>query len=184
MVLLGSPKEDFFMKSVLFSVGIVLLAACLRLLPHPANVAPIAAMALFGGAYLDKRYALVLPIAAMLVSDMFLGFHPMMPFVYGSFLLTGGIGMWLSSHKHPVTIFAASLVSSLLFFLITNVGVWLVGGLYPKTFAGLETCFIYALPFFRNTILGDLFYTGIFFGAGELFILHSSRVAHVKALRK
>ncbi len=151
---------------------IITIAALLRLLPHPPNVAPIAAMALFGGVYLNKKYALILPLLALFISDLFLGFYgaPMMSFVYGSFLLTGCIGIFLKNHKKPAAIISAALFSSLLFYLITNFGVWLTTPLYPKTLSGLLNCYTMAIPFFRNTLLGDLFYTGIFFASYEIAV--------------
>lgn len=155
-------------QTLLLPLSIIVLAAGMRLLPHIPNVAPITAMALFGGVYLNKKYALVVPLLAMLASDIFLGFSAASPFVYGSFLLIGLIGLSLREHKRVKMVMLASLVSSLLFFVITNVGVWLVGGLYPKTTSGLVGCFGMAIPFFRNTILGDLFYSGAMFGGYEL----------------
>ena len=149
---------------------IILFAVILRIIPHAPNFAPIAAMALFGGAYLDKKYALIVPLLAMFISDIFLGFHSTMPFVYGSFLLTGLIGMWLKRHLTIANIFLSTLLSSIFFFVITNFGVWLVGGIYEKTFEGLKQAYIYAIPFFRNTVAGDLFYTGLFFGSYQLFL--------------
>lgn len=145
---------------------VITTAIMLRLLPHPPNIAPITAMALFGGVYLNKKYALIFPLLALFVSDLFLGFYgaPMMLFVYGSFLLTGFIGIWVKNHKKPSIIIIASLFSSLLFYLITNFGVWLFTPLYPKTFSGLLESYTMAIPFLRNTILGDLLYTGLFFG--------------------
>ncbi len=162
---------------------IIFIAVTLRLLPHPPNVAPIAAMALFGGVYLNKRYALIVPLMAMIFSDIFLGFHATIPFVYGSFLLTGLLGIWLKKYKTIKNIFFACVVSSLLFFLITNFGVWLVYGFYPKTLAGLMECYIAAIPFFRNTILGDLGFTAVFFGSYELLLRISSQM-YVKNLHK
>lgn len=149
---------------------IIALAAALRLLPHPPNVAPIAAMALFGGVYLNKKYALIFPLLALFISDLIIGFYgaPMMAFVYGSFILTGFIGLIIKKHKKPMFIISASLFSSLLFYLITNFGVWLTLPLYPKTLAGLLESYAMAIPFFRNTILGDLLYAGLFFGSYEL----------------
>lgn len=141
------------------------LGVVLRLIPHIPNMAPIAAMALFGGVYLNKRYALFVPLVAMVLSDIVLGFSPVTPFVYGSFLLTGVIGLWVKSHKSIQYVLLASLLSSSLFFLVTNFGVWLVGGLYPHTMMGLQMCYTLALPFFRNTLIGDLFYTGVLFGS-------------------
>ncbi len=146
---------------------IIGIAVILRLLPHPANMAPIAAMALFGGAYLNKRYALLVPLVALFISDIFLGFHQSMVAVYFSFFLTGGIGLYLARHKTPITVIMASLLSSVLFFLITNYNFWYTYSLYPKTLAGLLESYTAALPFFRNTLIGDLLYTGIFFGAYE-----------------
>ncbi|MDP3941170.1 MAG: hypothetical protein Q8Q49_02570 [bacterium] len=156
---------------------IILVAVALRLLPHPPNVAPIAAMALFGGVYLDKRLAIVLPLTAMLVSDLFLGFHDTMLFVYSSFVLTGFLGIWLRKHKKPGVVLAVSFLSSLLFYIITNFGVWIMGSMYPKTFVGLLESYFFALPFFRNTIVGDLLYTGLFFGGYELLTLFFFRHA-------
>ena len=142
----------------------------MRLLPHAPNVAPIAAMALFGGAYLDRKFALLAPLAAMFLSDIFLGFHNTILFVYGSFLISGLIGLWLRKHKNPGNIILASIFSSIIFYLVTNFGVWLAGGLYTKDATGLIQSYVMALPFFRNTILGDLFYTGLLFGGFELVL--------------
>ena len=148
---------------------IVFIAASLRLVPHPPNFAPIAAMALFGGAYLNRGYALAVPIVALLLSDLFIGFYSpiVMVSVYGSFILAGLVGLWLKRRKSPRNVIFAAAGSSILFFLITNFAVWL-GGWYPRNLAGLAECYTLALPFFRNTIAGDLFYTGVFFGGYEL----------------
>ena len=149
-------------------VLIIGIAAVLRLVPHPANVAPIAAMALFGGAYLNKRYALIVPLVAMFLSDLFLGFHQTMPFVYGSFVLIGLLGLWLRKHKSIPTVLLAGIISSTFFFLITNFGVWLTGTIYAKSFSGLLSAYTMGLPFYRNTLLGDLGYITLFFGGYEL----------------
>lgn len=149
---------------------VVLIAVLARLLPHPPNFAPITALALFGGTYLGRRYAVALPIAAMLVSDFFIGFDSLESrlSVYGSFALIGLIGMWLKNHKSWRTVAVATLASSFLFFLITNFSVWVLSGMYPHTFSGLVKAYVLAIPFYRNTILGDLFYTGAFFTGWEL----------------
>lgn len=149
-------------------LSIIFIAVVIRLLPHIPNVTPIAAMALFGGAYVNKRFAILTPLAAMVVSDIFLGFSLITPFVYASFVLTGLLGLWLRSHKKTSYILIASLVGSFLFFLVTNFGVWFVWNFYPKTLMGLLDCFIAGLPFFRNTLLGDMGYTVLFFGGYEL----------------
>lgn len=161
----------------------VFLAAILRLVPHAPNFAPIGAMALFGGAYLGRRYAIALPLAALFLSDIFIGFDGIdgRAAIYGSFILIGFIGMWLKNHKTFTNVLAASLVSSILFFLITNFTILYTESLYPKTFQGLMESYVMALPFFRNTLLGDLFYTGVFFGGYELVKAVATRKAKVLA---
>jgi hypothetical protein len=152
--------------SFLLAVILIAFAAVSRFMPHPENFTPIAAMALFGGVYFSKRYAFVIPLVAMVVSDYFIGFHNTVPYVYGSFVLAGLIGIWLKNHKNVGWIVGASLSSSVLFFVITNFGVWVTGG-YPQNFGGLVECYIAAIPFFRNTVLGDLLYVGVLFGLYE-----------------
>jgi len=160
-------------------VLIILIGVVSRILPHAPNFAPIAAIALFGGAYLDKRYAIILPLIAMLISDYFIGFHDTMIYVYASFIVIGILGMWLSNHRNVKTVIAASLSSSILFFLVTNFGVWAQGA-YARDVSGLWQSYVMGIPFFRNTIAGDLFYTGIFFGSYEFiraFVLNKKLLA-------
>lgn len=147
---------------------IILAAAGIRLLPHPANFVPIGALALFGGSYLPKKYALTIPFAVMFASDMFLGIHSTMPYVYGSFILISLVGISLKNRVNFTNVLLASLSASVFFYLITNLGVFLSTNLYPKTATGLLECFMMAIPFFRNTLLGDLFYNGMFFGSFAL----------------
>ena len=156
-------------------VGIITVtAAAARLIPHPSNVSPIAAMALFGGAYFaSKRVAVAIPLAAMLLSDLILGFSvfgrdvfSLMPFVYGCFVVTTCLGMW--THHVPLRVAVATLASSVLFFIVTNFGSWLVFPLYPATWDGLVECYINGLPFFRNTLMGDAVYTVVLFGGFAL----------------
>ena len=134
-------------------LSMIILAVITRLLPHPPNVAPITGIALFAGCNIkDKNLAFLLPLLCMFVTDLFLGFHMIMPFVYLSFMCISYIG--ISSKKITN---GTILGSSLLFFLVTNLGVWYLG--YPNTLAGLVSCYTLALPFFVNTIIGDLFFT-------------------------
>ena len=159
------------MRNMVLAALLILAAAFSRLLPHPVNVAPIAAMALAGGVYLDKRFALLVPLIALVLSDLVIGLYPILLFVYGSFLLIGLLGLWLKSHKKPLPVFGAALLSSILFFVITNFGVWVIGPeTYPRTLPGLVECYAAAIPFFKNTVAGDLVYTGVLFGMFELAI--------------
>jgi hypothetical protein len=150
-------------------LSIVLAAAALRLLPHPPNLTPIAAVALFGGAYFqDRRLAFAAPLGPLLLSDLVLGFYPGMPVVYLSFTLVVPLGLWLRPRRRPVPIAGAALCGSLLFFVLTNFGVWAASGLYPMTLSGLTECYVAALPFCRNEILGDLCYALLLFGGFAL----------------
>lgn len=147
-------------------VMLTVSAAASRLAPHPPNFAPIGAMALLGGAcFSDKRQAFAVPLGAMLLSDLVLGFHRLMPVVYGSFALIVVIGMWLRNRRRLAPIAAASLAGSVLFFLVTNFGVWALGTFYPKTAEGLIACYVAAIPFFPNTVLGDATYCAVLFGS-------------------
>lgn len=158
------------MKHVLFAIVVIGVAALTRFLPHPPNVTPLAALALTGALYLDRRYAFILPLAAMLLSDLFLGMHRIMPFVYVSFAASSAIGLWLRGRRSIPVIAGASLGGSVLFFLVTNFGVWLVGdgGVYSKNWAGLVECYVAAVPFFRNTVMGDLVYVALLSGTFEV----------------
>jgi hypothetical protein len=143
----------------------IFAAAASRLIPHPPNVAPICAMALFGGAlFRDKRIALAVPLAALFLSDLVMGFYAGMAWVYGSFVLVVCLGFLLRGRRRALPIAAAMLASSLLFYLITNFGVWVGETLYPHSAAGLAECYIAALPFFGNTLIGDVFYAAALFG--------------------
>ena len=148
----------------------IFLGAVMRFLPHAANVAPIGAMALIGGAKLNKKFALIIPLAAMLISDYFIGFYSwqIMASVYGSFLIYGLLGLWVRKNESWLKIGGAALAGSVLFFLITNGAVWAFGSMYPHTLAGLFACYAAGLPFFRGTLLGDIFFTAVFFGLYEL----------------
>jgi len=151
-------------------VTFILIGMVSRIIPHPANFVPIAAMAIFGGTFLPKKQALILPILAMIMSDFFIGFDnlPMRLTVYGSFLISVLIGFYLKKHNNPKNVVFGSLISSVIFFITTNFMVYASSGIYNHTLTGLIECYTLAIPFFRNTILGDLFYTGVFFVSWEL----------------
>lgn len=134
-------------------LALIVLALLTRLLPHPPNVAPITAIALFGGnRFANNWLAYLLPLLCMGISDLFLGFSSISIFVYLSFILISYIGVNSKTISNKV-IFG----SSLSFFLITNFGVFLLG--YPQTIEGLVSCYVLALPFFINTIIGDFIFT-------------------------
>lgn len=155
---------------ILIMAGLIFFAAFSRLIAHPINMSPIMAIALFGGAYFDnKRLAFLLPLLAMALSDIFLGFYMVSIFVYVSFGLGLLIGFMLRNRVKLHNIILATFTSSVVFFLITNFGSWLTDPMYqPLSFASLSRCYTLAIPFFRNSLLGDAGYVTVLFGSYAL----------------
>lgn len=159
-------------------VTMIVAVAATRLIPHPPNMTSVTALALFGGAYFSNRsLAFVVPLTALLVSDFILGFYQHMEITYLSFVLIVCIGFQLQQRRTAPRIAGAALLSAVVFFVVTNFGVWAFDSLYPKTLSGLVACYVAAIPFFRNTLLGDLLYTAILFGG---FRLLESRFAALR----
>lgn len=150
-------------------IAIILTAALLRLLPHPPNFTPIAAMALFGGAYLaDRRVAVAATLAALFISDLFLGLYVEMWAIYVSMALVVLLGGFLSQTRSPLRIAGVALTGSVLFFVLTNFATWALGTMYPLTLAGLVQCYAAAIPFFQNSLAGDAVFTLLLFGGFAL----------------
>jgi len=149
---------------------IIAALAGFRMLQWIPNLSPVAAMALFAGAtFQDRKLAFVIPLAAMLVSDWYLGLHDTMLYVYGAFTLTIVLGFVLSHMLRPVSVLVAAISSSLLFFVITNFGVWMQGQLYSMDWSGLMQSYIAAIPFYRNTLTGDVFFSVLLFSGWWAF---------------
>ena len=150
-------------------LALILLAAVLRIAPHPWNFTPVGAMALFSGAVIrDRRLAFLVPVLAMAAGDIFIGFHKLTPLVYASFLLSVAIGRLLSEKRSVARIGGAILLGAIQFFVITNFGVWAFLGSYPHTLAGLLGCYLAAVPFLWNTLASDALYATVLFGAFAL----------------
>ena len=149
---------------------VVLIAAVSRFIPHPPNFTPIIAMGLFSGFYLknDKKLALFLPLCVMIISDIFLGFYLISLFVYSSLLLITASGFLISNKNKFLTLLPATLGSSLIFFIISNFGVFLIG--YPNSLAGFIACYTAAIPFFQNSLFSDIIFTGIIFLSYDIII--------------
>ena len=158
------------MNTRLITLSLVIFTiAMFRLLPHPPNVSPVAAMALFGGAYFsDKRVAFLVPFLALLLSDLLLGLHDTMVYVYAGFAMTVVIGFWISKNLNIGRIALAAVGASVLFFIVTNFGAWFTSGLYPMTIDGLMQAYVAAIPFFQNSLLGNVFFTALMFGGFAL----------------
>lgn len=165
----------------MLAIFILVFGVFSRVILHVPNFTPVLALALFSGAYLPRKYAFILPVVLMMISDIVLGAHETMPYTWGSIFLISLLGLWLKNYKDFKNIFGMSLVSSLIFFIITNLGVWLVSSLYPFTMAGLTACFILAIPFFKSTLLSTLFYAFVLFYGYEWVALRlkKTRLAYI-----
>lgn len=160
---------------------LIIFGLLMRLIPHVPNIAPIAAIAIFSGAILDKKIVPWVPLAIMVVSDLIMGMHNMVFYTWGSFIVIGYFGMRLKDKLTVLNIFSASLISAVFFFIVTNLGVWITSGMYPHTFQGFINCYFMALPFFRNTLIGNVVFSFFLFGSYELArrTLANSRLSKV-----
>lgn len=167
----------------LFITGLILLAVISRLIPHEYNLSPFGAIGLFGAAWFTKKWqAFVIPMAATFLSDLYLNnvvYKSMNPeftifyqgayWQYLAYITIIAVGFLLLRNKVNVPrVFAGAISATIIFFIISNFGVWASGTMYPKTFAGLMTCYEMAVPFIKGTLIGDLVYSGVLFGAYAL----------------
>ena len=171
-------------------VALIVLAAQTRLIPHPANFAPITAMAVFGAIRFRSRWAAAItPLLALLLSDLVRevlyrnglsrdwGLYRGMWVVYGTTALIARVGRLAYGTRSPAIIAVTTLAGSCVFFLVTNFAVWAGDSLYPHTAEGLAACFTAAIPFFRNSLLGDATYATILFGA---WVLAEARISALR----
>jgi len=162
-------------------VWVLIIAGILsRLVPHTPNFTPVCAIAIFSGAYLKRKYSFIVPLILMIISDIFIGMHDVVLFTWGSFALVAGLGMSLKKNRGLTAILGISALSSIVFFLITNFGVWVMGW-YPRSLKGLVDCYIMALPFLRDFTISTLFYSLLLFGTYELIArsVRQTRLAKV-----
>ena len=156
-------------KKFIFGITIVFVLALSRVLPHPPNFTPILGMAFFAGAVFDKKiYSYCIPILAMLISDLYLGFHAGMPIIYFAICVCILIGTFFHSKLNLTTSFLGISAGVISFYLISNFAVWYGSGMYASDLNGLITCYIMALPFLQNTILSSAIYGIAAFGAYRL----------------
>lgn len=175
----------------MIAILFILIEILSRLAPHLPNFTPVTAAAIFGGFYLNRKFALIVPLIVLAISDYLLLYispynspminfskiHPIADmfysttlFVWGSFMISGLIGLSLKKIGRRFYILGGTIIASLQFFLITNFGVWATTDFYPHNFSGLMKSYIMGIPFYKNTLIGDLFYVALFFGAYELIV--------------
>jgi len=165
-----SQKENLLYRTLLALVLIV-VAAAVRIAPHPWNFTPVGAMALFSGAVLkDRRLAFAFPLLALFAGDLFVGFYKLsvMLIVYVSFLVNVAIGLWLRDRRTVSRISLATLLGAIQFFLVTNFAAWQFLGGYPHNASGLLACYVAGIPLFWNTLGGDAAYAALLFGGYAL----------------
>ena len=181
-----APSASFAPGPLLLA-ALIFVAALTRLLPHPPNFSPVEAIALFGGAYFaSRKWALLVPLAGLLVSDLALGamhggtylqyftaatYLPSLLAIYACVALCSLLGFGLRGRVNGSRVLGYSLAGSVLFFVLSNFATWLtaiaVPG-YPACNAGLGACYVAGIPFFQWTVLGTLFYAALLFGGFEL----------------
>lgn len=166
-------------KHIVLAIGLIAASVFVRVLEIIPNVAPIGAVALFSGVYFKKRWAYAVPIVAMLISDPIIGYYDVrvMATVYGSFILAVLIGRVVQKKKNALSVMLGSLSGSVLFYLTTNFAVWAISTWYPRSLGGLILSYTMGLPFFRNTLLSDLFFSAALFGAYEFVAFLAKRRA-------
>ena len=146
-------------KNLLLGLGIIGVLTLSRLIPHPPNFTPILGMAVFSGAIINRRLiAYLIPLAAMLISDLYLGFHSGMPIIYFSLAICVLIGTYIEARVTILNFVLGISVGVIVFYLITNFAVWYGSGMYDYSFSGLITCYVMALPFLQNTIISSMIY--------------------------
>ncbi|MGD1071973.1 MAG: DUF6580 family putative transport protein [Bryobacteraceae bacterium] len=156
------------------AIGLTVLGALGRLIPHAPNLTPLGGSCLFAGSKISGALAYLLPLAVMAITDPFVGgFTKISPVIYACFVLSVSIGRRLLPRVTPIRVGAAAFLCSLQFFVFTNLAVWVAGSaasqpVYARTFSGLLTCYAAALPFWGRTLAGDLLFSGALFGIYEL----------------
>lgn len=188
-------SESMNKKSILIITGFIVLAALTRLLPHAYNFTPLGAIALFGAAYFtDKKWALMIPLAAFWASDLLLNnisyaayydgftwFTSDMLYTYGSIAMIVVLGYYLLKKITFGRVLGGALGASVIFFIVSNFGVWVSGTMYPLSVEGLIACYTAAIPFFHYTIAGNVIYSAVLFGSYEWIKANHPSLLAVKA---
>jgi len=156
-------------KNNIIFIGLILLSGFIRLIPHPWNFTPLLAACIFSGSKIKPNgLAIFTPLLAIFLGDMFIGFYSGMVWVYAGYILTILISIYLGKSTSLNSKLLNVVFGSLIFFIISNFGVWTSGLIYPLNFVGFSECYIAAIPFYKNTVFGTILYSGVFFGIAEI----------------
>ncbi len=183
-------KMNISRNNFYFLLGLILIAAFARIIPHYPNFTPLCAIALFGGKYFNNKYiAYLLPLLALWISDILINnfilnnyfdgftlFYSGFYWQYGSFILITLIGRKTLKNISYLRLLGISISSSLLFFIISNFGVWISSSFYSMDIFGLVACYVAAIPFYYGTLSGTIFYSFFLFGSYEFLSRKLSKV--------
>ncbi len=172
-------RSKIFTPRFIFISIVIAFAAFSRMVPHPFNFSPLGAIGVFGAAYFSKKWqAFIIPILATWLSDLFINnviyaqYYPSFTWFYEgfywqyiSYLVIVLISVFIMKTVNPSRVVLATLSSTAIFFLISNLGCWVGNPVYTQNFSGLMSCYMAGVPFLKGTLLGDLFYSSILFGA-------------------
>ena len=163
-------KNFNFFRNELFPIGLILILAFSRLIPHPPNFTPIIAVAIMSGYFFRNIYlSIVVIILSMLVTDIIIGFYTNMIFVYFSLLFIV-ITFFKFNHKIKLTnLFIFGFTGSIVFYIVSNFGVWALSGMYETSLVGMTECYIAAIPFFKNTLFSTIIFSYGAFLANQFF---------------
>lgn len=163
---------------LLLLCGMIVLAVASRCLPHPWNFTPLGAVALFSGATLSSRWlSIFVPLVAIFAGDLLIGMHWLMPAVYACLLFNVWLGRRLDGRRGPLAVGGSAMVGAIVFFIVTNFASWVL--FYEHTLAGLASCYTLAIPYFGQTLGGDLFFSAVLFGSLALI---ESRVPQLRSV--
>lgn len=166
----------------MLAFSLIVIGVISRVIFHEHNFTPVLAIALFAGTFLTKRQALIVPLALFVAADLIIGFHSTIIFTWGSILLITAIGMTLRKNRTRVKTAGGALAAAVLYFVVTNFGVWIMYETYAKTFSGLIECYAAAIPFFRNTFFSTFIYTFVLYSGYELAAARIKRTRYASVL--
>lgn len=161
-----------FRASIILATTLIMFGLFMRIFPHVPNFSPVLAIALFAGFLFPRKYALLIPLAIMVISDAVIGFHGLSWLIWACYLLIVYGATYLPKNSSFKRVITVTLGASTFFFLVTNFAVWAEGRMYAMTPAGLWECYVSALPFFRNSLVSDVLYSATFFGLYAYAIRH------------
>ena len=144
---------------IFYLIFFVLVLAFSRIIPHPQNFTPILASSIMAPLLIkDRSFGIAIPVIAMFISDIFIGFHP---YQFAIYLTLISIGILSPMKNNSIHLGVMAIGGSVLFYITTNFAVWIIWDFYPKTIEGLISCYTLALPFFKNTLISTLIFTGL-----------------------